>query len=68
MKLFLNPILLFIILYFFENSAYSLSDYRIKEICKNKVRRSVCIKNLKLKKSNLLQGNQIEIPVIPFKR
>ena len=50
-----------------ENSAYSLSNYRIKEICQKKTKKSTCIKNLKIKKLNLLKGNKIEIPVIPFK-
>ena len=68
MKLFFNTLLFFFILFLFENSAYSLSDHRIKEICKNNPRRSTCIRNLKLKKLNLLKGNKIEIPVIPFKK
>ena len=68
MKLSFNTVLLFLILFLFENSAYSLSNYQIKEICQNKSKRSTCIKNLKLKKLNLLQGNKIEIPVIPFKK
>jgi len=55
-------------IFLFDNSAYSLSEYRIKEICQKKIRRSTCIKNLKFKKLNLLQGNKIEIPVIPFKK
>ena len=68
MRLFFNPLLLFIIIFSYENSVYSLSDYRIKKICQNKPKRSTCIKNLKIKKLNLLQGNKIEIPVIPFER
>ena len=68
MKLFFNSLLFFSILFLFENSAYSLSDYQIKEICQKKTKRSTCIKNLKLKKLDLLQGNKIEIPVIPFKK
>ena len=68
MKLFFNTLLFFFIIFLFENSAYSLSDNRIKEICQNKPKRSNCIKNLKFKKLNLLKGNKIEIPVIPFKR
>ena len=67
MKVLLYP-LLFLLFFLFENNAYSMSDYQIKEICKNKPRRSTCIKNLKFKKLNLLKGNQIEIPVIPFKK
>ena len=68
MKIFFNPILFFLIIFYFNNDAYSLSDNRIKEICQKKPKRSTCIKNLKFKKLNLLQGNKIEIPVIPFKK
>ena len=68
MKLFFNPLLFFLLIFFFENSAYSLSNYRIKEICQKKPKTSSCIKKLKFKKLNLLQGNKIEIPVIPFKK
>ena len=68
MKLFFNPLLFFFIIVLFDNSAYSLSDYQIKEICQKKPKRSICIKNLKIKKLNLLRGNKIEIPVIPFKK
>ena len=68
MKLFFNPLLFFLIIFLFENSAYSLSDYQIKEICQKKSKRSTCIKKLKFKKLNLLQGNKIEIPVIPFNK
>ena len=68
MKLFLNTLLFFFISFLFENSAYSLSDYQIKEICQKKSKRFTCIKKLKLKKFNLLQGNKIEIPVIPFNK
>ena len=68
MKLFFNTLFFFFILFLFGNSAYSLSNYQIKEICRNKSKRSTCIKKLKFKKLNLLQGNKIEIPVIPFNR
>ena len=68
MKLFFNTLLFFFILFLFENNAYSLSDYRIKEICHKKPKKSACIKNLKFKRLNLLQGNKIEIPVIPLKK
>ena len=69
MKLFFNPFLLLILfLFLFENSAYSLSNYRIKEICQKAKRKSICIKNLKTRKLDLIQGNQIEIPIIPFKK
>ena len=68
MKLFFIPLSSFLIIFLYENSAYSLSDYRIKEICQKKSKRSTCIKNLKSRKLKLLQGNKIEIPVIRFKR
>ena len=68
MKLFFNTLFFFFILFLFENSAYSFSDYQIEEICQKKSKRSTCIKTLKLKKLNLLQGNKIEIPVIPFNK
>ena len=68
MKLFFNTLSFFFIIFLFENSAYSLSNYQIKEICQKKSKKSTCIKKLKLKKLNLLQGNKIEIPVIPFNK
>ncbi len=68
MKLFFNTLFFFFILFLSENSAYSLSNYQIKEICQKKTTRSTCIKKLKLRKLNLLQGNKIEIPVIPFNK
>ena len=68
MKLYFNTLFFFFILFLFENSAYSLSNYQIKEICQKKSKRSTCIKKLKFKKLNLLQGNKIEIPVIPFNK
>ena len=68
MKLFLNTILFLLISSLFENSAYSLSDYRIKEICQKRIRRTNCIKEMKIKKLKLLQGNRIEIPILPYKK
>ena len=68
MRLFFSTFLLFLNIFLFENNAYSLSDYRIKEICQKNPKRSTCIKNLKSKKLNLLQGEIIEIPVIPFEK
>ena len=68
MKFFFNFLLYSLILFSFENSAYPLSDNQIKEICQKKQRKLTCIKNLKLKKLNLIEGNRIEIPVIPFKK
>ena len=68
MKFFFKPFLFFFTLILYGNKAYSIPNYQIKEMCQNKPRRSSCIKNLKFKKSNLLQGKQIEIPVVPFKK
>ena len=68
MKLFFNILLFLLFTNFNLDKAYSLSDYQIKEMCQRKKRKSTCIKELKLKNLNLLQGNQIEIPVIPFKK
>ena len=68
MKSFLNTIFYLIVLFSSEISVYAVSDNRIKEICKKEARRSTCMRNLKIKKLNLLEGNRIEIPVIPFKK
>ena len=68
MKLLLNPLLFFLIIFLFENSAYSLSDYRIKEICQKQIRKANCIKEMKIKKLKLLQGDRIEIPILPYKK
>ena len=68
MKSFFNTILYLLVLFSIENSAYSLSDNQIKEICQKNSKKSTCIKNLKLKKLNLIQGKRIEIPVKPFKK
>ena len=68
MKLFFNPLLILLALFLFVNSAYSLSNYEITKMCQKKSRRSTCIKNLKLRKLNLLRGNQIKIPVIPYRK
>ena len=67
MKLLLNILLFLLVAVLYKNYAYSLSNDQINEICQKKRRRLTCIKNLKLKKNNLLQGNRIEIPVIPYK-
>ena len=68
MKYLLNFFILFFAFLIFEEKSYALTDYQIKEICKKKIRKSSCVKYLQEKRSNLLQGNRIEIPVIPFKR
>tara|TARA_B100001989_G_C24541069_1_gene467591 strand:- start:1441 stop:1650 length:210 start_codon:yes stop_codon:yes gene_type:complete len=68
MKIFLNLFLFLFALAILGNKSYSLTDYKINEICKNKPRKSNCIKNLFEKRSNLQKGNLIEIPVFPYKR
>ena len=68
MKFLFNSLLYLLVLFSFEISAYSIADKQIQEICQKKLRRLNCIKNLKLKKLNLIQGNRIEIPVIPFRK
>ena len=67
MKFSFNSVLFLLVLFLYGNTAYSLSDKQIKEVCQKKERRLICIKNLKFKKLNLIEGNRIEIPVKPFK-
>ena len=68
MKLFLNIILFLLGFFIYEKTAFSLSDYQIKKMCQKQQKKTICLKNLRSKKFDLLQGNQIEIPVIPFKK
>ena len=68
MKFFFNSLLYFLVLFSFPNGSYSLSDKQIYDICQKSLRRLTCVKNLKNKKLNLIQGKRIEIPVIPFKK
>ena len=68
MKSFFNNLFYLLVLFSFENSAYSLSENQIKEICQKKPRASSCIKDLKFQKLNLIEGKRIEIPVKPFKK
>ena len=49
-------------------NSMSLSDNRIKDVCQRNPRKKICLKFLKNKRENLIKGNQIEIPVIPFKK
>ena len=64
LKLYLS---LFIVFTYVEKS-FSLTNYQITQICKKEKRPSTCKNNLLEKKYNLQKGNQIEIPVIPYKR
>ena len=68
MKLALNLTILLSFLFLMEDKSFSLTDYKIRKICEKEKRESICIKNLKEKRSNLKKGNLIEIPVIPYKR
>ena len=68
MKLVLNFSMFLLAFFSFSNETFSLSDYQIKRFCAKKKRVSLCIKNLKEKRSELQKGNLIEIPVIPYKR
>ena len=68
MKLALNLSLFLFTLVIFADKSFSLSDYKIKKICRSEKNESNCIKNLREKRSNLDKGNLIEIPVKPFKK
>ena len=67
MKLVLNFIMVLLAFFSFSNESFSLTDYQIKRYCTKEKKVYSCIKNLKEKRSNLQKGNQIEIPVIPYK-
>ena len=67
MKLAINLSLCLFSLFTFGGKSFSLTDYQIKKICQKDKRGSSCIKDLKEKRSNLKEGNLIEIPVIPYK-
>ena len=68
MKLILNFFLFIFALLMMGDKSFSLTDYKIRKICEKEKRESICIKNLKEKRSNYQKGNLIEIPVIPYKR
>ncbi len=67
MKLTLNLFLFLFTLITFEHKSIALTDYQIKKICRKETHKSSCIKNMQEKRSNLHNGNKIEIPVIPYK-
>ena len=52
----------------FSNESFSITDYQIKRFCAKNKRVSLCIKNLKEKRSDLQKGKLIEIPITPYKR
>ena len=68
MKLALNLYFFLLALFTFGDESLSLTDYQIKNYCKKDKMESTCIRNLRDKRSNLRKGNQIEIPVTPYKR
>ena len=68
MKIALNLSLFLFVLVIFGDKSFSLTDYQIKKFCKKEKRISLCIKNLKEKRSDLHEGKLIEIPVKPYKR
>ena len=68
MKLLLNFSIFLLAFFSFSYESFSLSDFQIERFCKKEKRVSLCIKNLKEKRSDLQKGKLIEIPVTPYKR
>ena len=68
MKLASSLALFLLALFTFSDKSFSLTNYQIKRICGKEQRKSICIKILKEKRSNLQEGKAIEIPVKPYKR
>ncbi len=67
MKLVLSFSMFLLAFFSFSNKSFTLTDYEIKRFCKKEKRVSLCIKNLKEKRSDLQKGMLIEIPVKPYK-
>ena len=68
MKMVLNFSIFLLAFFSLSNESFSLSDYQMKKFCAKRKRVSLCIKNLKEKRSDLQEGKLIEIPVKPYKR
>ena len=68
MKLLLNFSMLLLAFFSISSESLSLTDYQIKRFCEKEKRVSLCIKNLREKRSDLQEGKLIEIPVKPYKR
>ena len=68
MKFALNLFIFLFASVMLVDKSFSLTDYKIKKICKKEKRELTCIKKLQEKRSDLQKGNFIEIPVIPYKR
>ena len=67
-KFVLNFTMFLLAFFLFSNKSFSLTDYQIKRFCSKEKRVSLCIKNLREKRSDLQEGKLIEIPVTPNKR
>ena len=67
MRLLLKLFLFLCVLTIFEENSFSLTNYQIRKICKNKKRVSVCVNNLLEKRSKLQKGIFIEIPVRTYR-
>ena len=68
MKLAINLSIFLFSLVIFGEKSFSLTDYKIKKICKKELKVLLCIKDLQKKRSTMQKGNLIEIPVIPYNR
>ena len=68
MKLRLNLSLFLLVFFSFSNESLSLTDYQIKRYCTKEKKVSLCIKDLKEKRSDLQKGKLIEIPVKPYRK
>ena len=67
-KFVLNFSMFLLAFFSFSNKSLSLTDYQIKRFCAKEKRASLCIKDLREKRSDLQKGKLIEIPVTPYKR
>jgi len=67
MKLVLNFSMFLLAFFSFCNESFSLTDFQIKRFCKKEKKVSLCIKKLREKRSDLQEGQLIEIPVKPYK-
>ena len=66
MKLALKIYLIIFSSFILVEQSLSLTDYQIRKNCEKAKKKSNCIRNLKEKRTNLQEGNFIEIPVIPY--
>ncbi len=68
MRLVLNFSLFLLTFFILTDKTLSLTNYQIRKFCKRQKSESTCIKDLQDKRSKLMEGNLIEIPVIPYKK